>query len=147
MANVEWARVRIAEQVGNVVKASSVFETAAWGLREQPAFLNQVLQVSTHLSAIGLLHAVLQIEEQAGRQRLQKMGPRIIDIDILFYNQVIISLPDLKVPHPEIENRRFVLTPLNELAPQFIHPVLQTTVADLLQKCPDLLEVKKFDSF
>jgi 2-amino-4-hydroxy-6-hydroxymethyldihydropteridine diphosphokinase len=131
----------IEEAIGVIIKKSLVYETAAWGIIEQPAFLNQVLFVSTSLSAPDLLKTILQIEERMGRKRLIKMGPRIIDIDILFYNDKIISSANLQIPHPEIANRRFVLEPLSEIASSLVHPLLKKTIADLLRSCADKLKV------
>ncbi len=134
----------IEEKAGEVVKKSSVYETAAWGFTNQDPFLNQVLCITTHLNAIELLQTILTIELELGRKRLQKMGPRTIDIDILFYGNQIISAPDLIIPHPQIANRRFVLTPMKEIAPDFVHPLLHKTIEELFEHCPDKLEVKKY---
>lgn len=141
--NLNNAREQIEKQVGIVLKQSVVYETAAWGVTNQNSFLNQVLLVQTSLPPEELLQTLLHIEQQLGRKRIEKMGPRTIDIDILFYNSEIISSPHLTIPHPQIANRRFVLTPLNEIAPGFVHPVLQKTITQLLKICPDQLEVKK----
>ncbi len=144
LLNLQQAYFKIEKQAGAIVKKSDVYETAAWGLTEQNAFLNQVLLISTVHTAEELLQKLLYIEQESGRKRIVKMGPRTIDIDILFYNNEIISTSDLTVPHPQIANRRFVLTPLNEIAPDFVHPVLQKTIGELLEKCTDNLEVKKY---
>ncbi len=125
------------------VKAiSSVYETAAWGIEEQPGFLNQVLEVATDLSPEALLKTLLAIELEMGRVRIQKWGERLIDIDILYYRDEVIDIPELKVPHLEIPNRRFTLVPLVELAAGEVHPVLGKTQEELLAVCPDTLEVK-----
>ena len=129
---------------GPVVKSSAVYETAPWGNSHQPAFLNQVLLVQTGLPARKLLTMLLKIEEIMGRKRKEKYGPRLIDIDLLFFNSDIIRLPHLQVPHPEMMKRRFVMQPLAEIAPEFIHPVLQLPVKTLLLQCEDKLDVKKF---
>ena len=144
LVSLQQACMKIEKQAGTVLKKSAVYETAAWGITDQNLFLNQVLLVSTPLPPEELLHTLLNIEQELGRKRIMKMGPRIIDIDILFYNNKIISTPVLTVPHPQIANRRFVLTPLNEIAPCFVHPVLQKTIRELLEICPDELEVKKY---
>ncbi|MDB5249604.1 MAG: 2-amino-4-hydroxy-6-hydroxymethyldihydropteridine pyrophosphokinae [Segetibacter sp.] len=135
-----WEMVE--KQVGPVLKKSSVYETSAWGVTDQSPFLNQVLLVETKLPAAIILETILNIEQALGRKRTEKMGPRTIDIDMLFFNNETISSPNLTVPHPQIQNRRFVLTPLYEIAPGFIHPVLQKTIGELLEICPDRLEVK-----
>ncbi len=142
LVNLHNAFKLIDELAGTVVKKSSIYETAAWGVRDQPSFLNQALLCTTQLTAGQILQTILLIEEKLGRKRLEKMGPRIIDIDILFCNNEIIDLPGLKVPHPEIASRRFVLEPLNEIDPAYIHPGLKRSIADLLHSCTDPLEVK-----
>jgi 2-amino-4-hydroxy-6-hydroxymethyldihydropteridine diphosphokinase len=126
-----------------IIRQSSVYETAAWGKTDQPAFLNQALIVETPLDAPALMQRMLAIEEQMGRIRTERYGSRTIDIDILFFNEDIIRLPWLIIPHPEVANRRFALEPLNEIAPDYVHPVLQKTIHELLTLCPDKLEVKK----
>jgi len=137
------ARESIASKVGALVECSAVYWSAPWGKEDQPAFLNQVLQLSVAYTADDLLHLLLSIEQEMGRQRLVKWGSRIIDIDILYYGQEIITKDHLKIPHPEIANRRFVLVPLQEIAPDFKHPVLNVSTAMLLERCEDKLEVKK----
>ena len=129
---------------GKLIRASHLYSTAAWGNTNQPDFLNQVIIIETKLAAHETLNSILAIEKKMGRVRTVKNAPRIIDIDILFFNKEIIDQPDLIVPHPEIQNRRFVLIPLNELASQLIHPALNKTVHQLLMACPDKLNVKKF---
>ena len=133
----------IKEQCGAVTKSSSIYETEAWGKTDQPSFLNQALEIETALSARQLLRKILKIEKIMGRVRKEKLGPRIIDIDILFLENEIHDLHFLKIPHPEIQNRRFVLVPLAEINPGLAHPVLKKTIAQLLEECPDKLEVKK----
>lgn len=135
---------QIEMNTGKLIRASGLYATAAWGNTDQPDFLNQVIVIETNLSAKETLQSVLSIEKKMGRVRTVKNAPRIIDIDILFFNKEIIHHPDLIVPHPEIQNRRFVLIPLNEIAPQFIHPVLNQNVHQLLTLCKDPLNVKKF---
>jgi len=141
--NLEVATRRIAANIGEIKQSSAIYETEAWGLEEQPAFLNQVLLVSSTLNAQQVLKQILNIEHDMGRERIQKFGPRIIDIDILFFNRDIIHEPGLNVPHPQLHLRRFTLKPLNDIAPQFRHPELGKTISDLLSTCPDPLTVKK----
>ena len=137
------AQKNIAADVGNITAVSSIYSTAAWGNIDQADFLNQVLMVETNLTASKLLQAVLAIEKNMGRVRTIKNAPRIIDIDILFFNNKIIQQKKLVIPHPEIQNRRFVLTPLAELSPNFVHPSLKKTIHQLLIECSDPLNVQK----
>ena len=134
----------IEERVGKLIRQSSLYATAAWGNTDQPDFLNQVLIIETRFGAVETLDKLLEIEKKMGRVRTIKNAPRIIDIDILFFNDDIINEQQLTVPHPEIQNRRFVLTPLNELSPNLVHPVLKQPLSVLLQHCPDRLDVRKF---
>jgi 2-amino-4-hydroxy-6-hydroxymethyldihydropteridine diphosphokinase len=137
------AKREIALQCGTVQKQSSIYETAAWGKTDQPAFLNQALEIITPLNARQLIRRLLKIEKQLGRIREEKYGPRLIDIDILMFGDEIHQYDLLKLPHPELPNRRFALLPLAEIAGEVIHPVLQQSVFSLLADCPDTLEVKK----
>ncbi len=134
---------QIEKQIGKRMLQSGLYATAAWGNSSQPDFLNQVIEVATGLDAAETLQTILAIEKNMGRIRTVKNAPRVIDIDILFFNNEIITRSDLIVPHPEIQNRRFVLTPLNEIVPAMIHPVLNKTTRQLLLDCPDQLAVKK----
>jgi len=134
----------IEKQIGKVLRHSSLYTTAAWGNTRQPDFLNQVIIVENELSALQTMKTILSIEKKMGRLRTVKNAPRIIDIDILFFNKEIIAQEHLIVPHPQIQNRRFVLIPLNQLSPNLKHPVLKKTVHQLLIHCPDKLNVKKF---
>jgi 2-amino-4-hydroxy-6-hydroxymethyldihydropteridine diphosphokinase len=137
------ARERITMAGGRILLASSLYKTAAWGKTDQADFLNQALEVSTEQDAPVWLAMLLAIEEKMGRRRLEKYGSRIIDIDILFFNNSIIRDERLTIPHPEIQYRRFALAPLEEIAPFYTHPVLNRTVRDLLADCSDPLTVKK----
>ncbi len=139
-SNLQMAVEAISEY-GDVVNKSSVYETAAWGKTDQPGFLNQVIEISCDLEPHELLKRLQQTEVQLGRQRFEKWGERSIDIDILYFNTQVIESKNLCIPHPEIQHRRFTLVPLNEIAPQFIHPVLQQTQVRLLELCSDQLEV------
>lgn len=131
------------ERCGAVIDRSPIYETAPWGKTDQSNFLNQALVVETSLNARQLLHEILYIENLMGRDRKEKFGPRVIDIDIIFFNHQIINEPGLTLPHPEMTKRRFVLAPLNDVIPAYIHPVLYKTVHQLLLECPDTLPVKK----
>ncbi len=141
--NLHLVRKMIAERVGTIEKASSIFQTAAWGMENQPDFLNQALQVATPLGPLNLLDALLAIERDMGRIRNEKYGPRTVDIDILLYNDLSLDHPDLLIPHPRMAQRRFVLEPLAEIAGDFIHPVQRISINKMLDNCSDSLDVKK----
>ncbi len=135
------AEEKIKQKGIQVLRKSSVYETAAWGITDQPAFLNQVLEVSTMLTAEQLLKELLTIERELGRIRTEKNGARTIDIDILYFGEDIISLPGLIIPHERIALRKFVLIPLTELIPDFINPSTGKTTKRMLDECPDTLTV------
>jgi len=137
---------RINHTIGPVRKASALYETAAWGKTDQSAFLNQVLYSETMLGPEELLSACLRIEKSMGRIREEKWAARVIDIDILFYGREIIHQHHLHIPHPHLAKRRFVLEPLCEIAPDFLHPELHVTIRELLRVCTDPLEVHRLDS-
>ena len=141
-ANLAQAR-NFLQTLGSFKKLSSVYSTAPWGVVNQPDFYNQVLCLSTHIPPHELLTQLLSIEADMGRVRHEKWGSRVIDIDLLFYGSQVISNSDLTVPHPGIPHRRFTLVPLAEIAPAWIHPVLKKSMSELLQECPDMLEVSK----
>lgn len=142
LSNLSKARIEIEKSAGVIIKQSAIYETEAWGITDQPTFLNQVLLIETTLSAGLLLSKLLLIESAIGRKRAVKLGPRLIDLDILFFNNEIIYENDLVIPHPQLQNRRFTLVPLCEIEPHFKHPVLHKSIKDLLAACADTLEVK-----
>ncbi|MEO8770027.1 MAG: 2-amino-4-hydroxy-6-hydroxymethyldihydropteridine diphosphokinase [Ferruginibacter sp.] len=137
------AQKNIKKNIGKIIRQSNLYQTAAWGKTDQPDFINKVVVVETKLTAAETMNSILSIEKNMGRIRTLKNAPRIIDIDILFFNKDIINTKLLTIPHPFIHERRFVLVPLNELSSRFIHPVLGKTVSQLLKDCPDKLDVKK----
>lgn len=135
---------RLIEQYcGSIQSASSFYQTAAWGFTDQPDFYNQALALQTTLPPAALMQQLLDIEQIIGRKRSIKMGPRIIDIDILLLDEAIINTDLLKTPHPFLHERKFALLPLAEIAPQAMHPVLHKNVQQLLEECTDPLDVHK----
>lgn len=140
---LEEASALITEQAGKILLSSSVYETAAWGSGDQPDYLNQVIQIQTELFPLTLLKSILSIEKALGRERKQKWGNRTIDIDLLFYQDYYFQTPQLILPHPWLHERKFVLTPLAEIAPGLIHPAGNKTISELLHICSDQNEVSK----
>jgi 2-amino-4-hydroxy-6-hydroxymethyldihydropteridine diphosphokinase len=135
----------IEEHIGPVLKSSSIYETDPWGFENANKFLNMVVEVDTKLSPSGLLMAILMIESHLGRIRNEKQySSRVIDIDILLYNEMVINKNNLKVPHPLMHERKFVLAPLCEIAPDMVHPVLKKSYSELLTLCKDKNEVKLY---
>ncbi len=139
----------IRERVGSVVACSQMYESAPWGRfdkAETPSFLNMAVQVATELGAVECLRACQEIERELGRQRrgdeTATSGARVyssrpIDIDLMLYDDEVIALPELTIPHPRMQVRRFVLLPLNDIAPRVIHPVLKKNISQLLSECED----------
>ena len=143
--NLKEARTGIEESIGKIIICSSVYQTEPWGFESDKKFLNMVVCVETDLSPSGLLGRILMIESQLGRIRCKdKYSSRNIDIDILFYNNEIVDEADLKIPHPHMQERRFVMVPLSEIAPELVHPVLKKSVESLLKSCKDTGKVRKY---
>jgi 2-amino-4-hydroxy-6-hydroxymethyldihydropteridine diphosphokinase len=140
----EAARTAISQQAGTIRRLSPLYETAAWGLEDQPAFLNQAIELETELDPHALLEKLLSIEACLGRQRLERYGPRLIDIDILLYDDLVLLEPGLQLPHPQLPARRFALTCLAAIAPARLHPVLGQRMDALLATCADPLPVYNF---
>lgn len=143
LVNLQNAIQQIEMHAGKIIASSAIYETAAWGFTEQPPFFNQALQIETSLTATELMHQLLTIEISLGRERLIPLGPRIIDIDIIYYNNEIIQNDIVSIPHPRMEQRNFVLIPLNEIAPNYVHPILHIPTNTLLAQCKDLSHVYK----
>lgn len=132
--NCEKAIKKIKEKGIVVKKISSMYETKPWGLKEQPLFINMVVEIETKINPEELLKMLKEIEVEMGRKETLRWGPRIIDLDILLYNNEIIDQEDLKIPHPFLHQRDFVLLPLSEIAPDLIHPVLKKTIKQLREE-------------
>lgn len=146
LRNLKQAASALEETVGPLLQSSRIFETAAWGVRDQPDFLNQALELETALDPIGLLNTVLEIELEMGRVRIQKWGQRLIDIDILYYDDIIWESDQLTLPHPHLQERNFVLAPLLDIAPDLVHPRLKKTTRELKGLCNDALPALPFQS-
>lgn len=142
-SNLQKAIAFIDLHIGVVLKKSSVYETKPWGKSDQPDFLNLALIIKSLLSSEQILNHALLIEQKMGRNRKEKWGARLIDIDLLYVRNEIVNTANLTLPHPGITGRRFVLEPLVEIAPDFIHPTLKKTHTNLLGMCTDTLKVRK----
>ncbi len=142
--NLANAIKQIEANCGIVMKASALYETAAWGKTDQPSFINQALILKTDFSSKKLMKQLLHIERLMGRERKEKMGPRTIDLDIVLMDEEIVFSDFLTLPHPHLQDRKFVLLPLAEIAPKAFHPVFNKTIEQLLVECEDVLDVKKF---
>jgi 2-amino-4-hydroxy-6-hydroxymethyldihydropteridine diphosphokinase len=136
-AQIARALEELGKHAVRVTRRSSLYETEPVELRDQPWFLNLAVEAETDLRPAELLAAAREIERSLGRERRVPKGPRVIDIDILFYDDVVIRTPELEIPHPRISARRFVLAPLAEIAPNLLHPLRKKTVAELLTETPD----------
>jgi 2-amino-4-hydroxy-6-hydroxymethyldihydropteridine diphosphokinase len=142
-ANLQNALHQIEKNCGKILDLSAIYETAAWGLSNQPSFYNQAVSIQTNLEPKALMEQLLAIETNMGRIRSIKLGPRLIDLDILLINNLILNTETLILPHPSMEQRRFALLPLAEIAPNLMHPILQKTIQELLMHCSDQLDVQK----
>ncbi|MGE5393735.1 MAG: 2-amino-4-hydroxy-6-hydroxymethyldihydropteridine diphosphokinase [Candidatus Saccharibacteria bacterium] len=136
----------LGERVGKITRRSSIYETEPWGFESSEMFWNQVLELEVNIPAKKVLQIILQIEHELGRiRKTSQYDSRVIDIDILFYDNQVIDWPELVIPHPRIQERKFVLVPLNELVPDMVHPGLQKSIYQLLGECPDQLKVEKVE--
>ena len=143
-AYLKNANKLIAEEIGAIQKKSKIYESVPWGVENQNNYLNQVLEIKSEFLAEEVLEKVLQIEDKIGRIRNEKWGERIIDIDILFFNDLIVEKEGICIPHIHLHNRKFVLIPLNEIAPVFVHPKYNKTIGDLLADCKDSEKVEEY---
>jgi len=142
--NLRKAIKLIEEHIGSITEESSVYETEPWGFQSETSFFNMVIKIETNLTPSGLLGRILMIEAMMGRLREgQGYKSRIIDIDILFFGSRIFENKILKIPHPRIQERRFVLVPLSEIAGDLLHPVFKKSIKELLQECKDKSKVLK----
>ncbi len=145
LVNIRAAAELIHKNIGKIARKSHIYETEPWGEKKQDAFYNQILMINTSLEANELLTAINKVEQEMGRERKEKWGPRIIDIDILFYGRRILRTKDLNIPHAEIAKRAFVLIPMLEIAPELEHPALKKRMDELYMECDDDSEVVKLD--
>ena len=139
------AVLAIEDRVGPVVEKSRIYESTPWRVEGQENYLNLIVKVKTELMADDVLSTILDIEQKLGRIRIEKWGERLIDIDIIFYNDEIIETPQLCVPHKHMHERMFVLTPLDNIAPDMVHPKYNKTVEELLKQCTDTQLVKEYE--
>ncbi len=128
-----------------LLNQSSLYRTEPFGKTDQSWFLNSVVQILTDFSPQELLFSLMALERGMGRMRIEKWGPRIIDLDILYFDDLVLNEEELKIPHPGISERDFVLVPLNEIAPDYIHPYLHKTNKQLLEELPEPQQVEKLD--
>lgn len=142
-AHLHRALNKIGTLAGGRIQTSAIYQTQPWGVLNHDDYLNQAIQIETALSATELLAGLRAIETSEGRTGDEKNTPRTLDIDILFYDDLLLESAILQIPHPRLHLRRFVLEPLCEIAPHFIHPVLKKKVSELLQECADTMEVHK----
>ncbi len=140
--HLNTALMKINNQIGVIVKQSCFYKTEAWGNTGQEYFVNCAVGIQTSKSAGQVLSQIHQIETSMGRVRINKWEPRIIDIDILFFNNEIIKLPALEIPHPEFANRRFAIVPVQEIEPDLFHPVLKKNMQEIATTCPDTLHIE-----
>lgn len=141
LKQLHLAKIEIEERIGHLIKESSIYESEAWGIKDQPIFFNQILIIKTSLTAEMVLKNIMKIEEDLGRIRKNKWGSRLIDIDILYFNDDVFDSELLKIPHPYIPERNFTLVPLVEIAPNYVHPILKKTNQQLLDESEDTLHV------
>lgn len=144
--NLTFAAQKLTEKLGELVAQSAIYETEAWGSGSVHAYLNQALWLRTAASPLEVLEVALTIEKEAGREREGLWADRTLDIDVLLYGQEIIDLPQLQVPHPHLPKRSFALIPLAQIAGDFRHPVLNKTILQLRDLCPDTLAVQQWEA-
>lgn len=146
--NMQSAVENIADQIGSIQSIAPLYETEPWGFDSDNWFVNTVIELETVLTPKDILNKCMNIETELGRKRAGTTtgySSRVIDIDILFYGDQIIDLPKLIIPHKHLQDRKFVLTPLNDIAPDFIHPIIKQPIKVLLENCIDKMELVKIE--
>ena len=144
--NLKLAVDFIHSEIGKIARTSHVYETQPWGKTNQDSFLNMVVMANTIYQPREILEKITDFEREQGRTRTEKWGPRNVDIDIVFYGKRVIRDKGLEIPHPEIENRAFVLVPMLEIAPDFVHPVLQRQIDEIYMDCQDMSDVAMLEN-
>ena len=139
------AEEKIHNDVGRIIKKSKIYESTPWKVDGQSNYLNQVIKIDTELDPLNLLRKILLIENDLGRKRLEKWGERLIDIDILFYNDSILETPNLCIPHKHLHERNFVLIPFNEIDAEWVHPKTNKSISQLLTDCSDNSNVYEYE--
>jgi 2-amino-4-hydroxy-6-hydroxymethyldihydropteridine diphosphokinase len=144
--NLKQAIELMRKCAAGVSATSDIFETEPWGMQDQPLYYNQVILLETTDNARTLMHLLLEIEQEMGRHRIAKWAPRLIDLDILYFNNEIINEEGLVVPHPRLHERRFTMAPLSQILPDFVHPVMKKSNLDILHSLTDELQVRAIKS-
>lgn len=145
LVHLNDARKQLKSKIGKILKESQIYETEPWGFKYERDFLNMVIEVKTSLSYNELINKIIEIENGLGRVRNKhRYISRVIDIDILFYNNLIVNEKKIIIPHPLLQDRKFVLIPFNEINGSFVHPLLNKSISELLSVCDDNCEVRKY---
>ena len=143
-SNIQKSMLQIETKLGKICRSSKIYESSPWGYTKQKDFLNSVIKVESDFSPFKTLEILQEIENNLGRVRKKKWDERIIDLDILFFNKQIINAVNLTIPHQYIQERNFVLVPLNEIAPSYKHPRYKKSISCLLNECKDLEKVYEY---
>lgn len=143
---IQQALLAIDERLGPIVQCSSLYESEAWGDKDQQNFYNAVCEIHGKINALALLRELQIIEREQGKRKERTWGPRTLDLDIIYYGKKIIVEKDLIIPHPNMYLRNFVLQPLAEIAPEFIHPLMKKKTKSLLRECPDQTKIERIST-
>jgi 2-amino-4-hydroxy-6-hydroxymethyldihydropteridine diphosphokinase len=143
---LQQALDKIDKRLGPIVRCSSLYESAAWGDRDQQDFYNAMCEIHTEITPLNLLGELQSMEKELGKSKTRIWGPRTLDLDIIYYGQKIIVEKDLIIPHPNMYLRNFVLQPLAEIAPEFIHPLMKKKTKSLLRECPDQTNIDRIST-